>query len=637
MIHRRLFCLTATALTLFTVPALAEEDPSYSYVDQRIRFSDPNPAAFSFYGTGRMQFPSLRVDVGSSIQADRVTRDALSLSASLTSLLTGVQSEGSTTGTLADDIQVRLQSFLGQFEQRVRADYELDINLLGFGGTPVATFQVADRPLALGLHAGAETRGYLNAQFSKEFNQSLVTLSTQLPDVFSTGSRVTQISGQAGSVIQQINNLTSDITTLTARANQFFQNPSTANRNELSRVIGEVDDGVDTLIPTARELTGLVTTTSNGARNLLSALKTASGGGIQLEAANDLHLTLGLGASYPIIDTNDIKLSFGATAKMFILPVNVPVRTLRIDSDAGFLGALKLTEVSGLGDVTNLEATLDKFDNAVTSVNTAISNAEKISASADKVQAALDQNNLGELATSGAEIINQGSAFTSSITQAQTDVQQAAVEINTIQRTLINELSGVNAKGTLTTPDGAGFGMDFGIDAVLWRQLRLGLTLQNPIVVWQGTERPFEGRLINGSGNQIAFEPALTIDDTQSKKVAYNATVPLTVLASAQYRFDDVLPSFPGLYANGLFEFVNNGRTPALTLGVQKQWDPLGYVGLGGRIGGISSLVYLETGLRPLQGFGLDFQLGISPLGTGLPVQGLGWLGMGKLGLYWQF
>lgn len=38
---------------------------------------------------------------------------------------------------------------------------------------------------------------------------------------------------------------------------------------------------------------------------------------------------------------------------------------------------------------------------------------------------------------------------------------------------------------------------------------------------------------------------------------------------NAQYRFDDVLPSFPGLYAHGLFEYVNNGRTPALTLGVQ--------------------------------------------------------------------
>lgn len=60
-------------------------------------------------------------------------------------------------------------------------------------------------------------------------------------------------------------------------------------------------------------------------------------------------------------------------------------------------------------------------------------------------------------------------------------------------------------------------------------------------------------------------------------------------------------------------------------------------MGLGGRVGGISSLVYIETGLRPIQGFGLDFQLGISPLGNGLPAQGLGWLGMGQLGLYWQF
>lgn len=226
-----------------------------------------------------------------------------------------------------------------------------------------------------------------------------------------------------------------------------------------------------------------------------------------------------MGASYPIVDTPDIKLNLGAQAKVFILPLNVPVRSLRVDSDAGFLGALKLTEVGGLDDVSNLQANLNTFDSAVSSVNTAIDNAEKISASADRVQAALDQNNLSELANSGSELVSQGTAFTNSIQQAQTTVQQAAVEINNIQRTLVNQLSGINAKGTLTTPDGAGFGMDFGVDAVLWRQLRLGLTLQNPIVFWQGTERPFEGRLISGQGSQISFSPSLTIDDTQAKKV----------------------------------------------------------------------------------------------------------------------
>lgn len=119
--------------------------------------------------------------------------------------------------------------------------------------------------------------------------------------------------------------------------------------------------------------------------------------------------------------------------------------------------------------------------------------------------------------------------------------------------------------------------------------------------------------------------------------MGYNATVPLAVLLTGQYRFDELLPAFPGLTVNSLMEFVANGRTPGWTLGLQKSLGTLGYAGLGGRLGGISSMLYLETGLRPIQGLGLDLQLGISPTGNGVPAPGLDWLTLGRVALNWQF
>ncbi|MEZ0375520.1 MAG: hypothetical protein ACAI44_40910, partial [Candidatus Sericytochromatia bacterium] len=463
----------AAVATLTALPAQAE-DPTYSYPDQRFRFSDPNPAGFSFYGTGRLQLPSVRADIGSSLQIDKITRDFSTISVSFNDLIAQLDQGDSEVSTEADALKLRLEGFLEQFEKHTRADYEFDISLAGFGGSPLAMIQLGNKPLALGLHVGSETRGFIDARFSDQFNKSLVALTAQLPDVFATGSRVAQISSQAGSVIQQVNALTADIDNLANRASDFFNNPSQQELNQLLTVLGEVDDEVDALLPTARALTGVVSSTSSGARNLLGAVKNASGGGIQLTAANDLHLTLGVGGSYPVFENDQFKISVGAQAKLFMVPVTVPVRNLQIDSDAGLLGKLEVSEVGGLTDTGNLDATLDSFDKAVASVNTTIDAAEKLSADVDKVTTAVDVKDFSQIASSGSSLVADGLAFNNSIGAATTNVQQAAVSINNIQRTLINQLSGVNAKGTLTTPDSAGFGLDLGVDAVLWRHLRLG-------------------------------------------------------------------------------------------------------------------------------------------------------------------
>lgn len=614
-------------------------DPTYSYADQIFRLADPNPAGFSFYGTGRLQLPSLRADIGSNLQIDQASRELVSIQGSFNQLLSQLNQgqSDSATSAQADALKIQLDAFLKRFEKRVRLDYEFDAAIAGFAGSPFATLRLGDKPLALGLTFGAETRGFLNAQFSEKFNQSLLTLTSQLPDVFATSGRISQISSQAGTVISQVNSLRGDINTLIASASSFAGNPSNQQLNQLVTLLGNVNNEVEALVPAARNLTGVVQTTSSGARNLVTALQTASGGGISLTAANDLHLTLGIGGSYPVFENDQFKISVGAQAKVFMLPVQVPARSLKVDSDAGLLGKLAVSEVSGLDDTQNLSATLDSFDKAVTSVNTTVDQAEKISGQVTQVQTALQQRNLSDIASLSPQLISEGQSFNTNLSNATKDVQAAAVSVSNIQRTLINQLTGVSAKGTLTTPDSAGFGLDLGVDAVLWRQLRLGLLLQNPLVLWQGTERPFEGKLVQSNGNQLSFQPSLTVDDAQAKKVNYNATVPFAVLFNAQYRFDDLLPTFPGLYATGMFEYVANDRTPALTLGVQKQWDPIGYAGLGTRVGGISSLFYIEAGLRPIQGFGLDFQLGFTPGDTGVPAPGLGWLGLGKLGLFWQF
>jgi hypothetical protein len=244
---------------------------------------------------------------------------------------------------------------------------------------------------------------------------------------------------------------------------------------------------------------------------------------------------------------------------------------------------------------------------------------------------------------SGQALVNEANQFNQTLNAARGSVQQAAGGLSNIQQLLLNELQDIAVEGLLTTPSGAGFGMDFGLDAQLFDHLRLGLMLQNPLVLWQGTERPFSGSLQRGPGGNLALSPTLTVDDAAARSVNYTATVPFSVLLSGRYRFDALLPDFQGLYGHTLVEVVTNGRQPAWVLGLQKYFADYFYVGAGGRVGGVGHLFYLEGGLNPipsgspLSGFGLDLQLGFSPTGSGLPLDGLSWLGMSRLGLSYRF
>ncbi len=632
------FALCLSLLTL-TPSALAQVDLSVDYPDWRQQLGEPNPASLSFYGPGRLQLPSMRFDIGTTLSTDRLIREGTQLGNAFTDVIGNLDSNQS-VGADADALKVNIDTFLTQFEQPTRLDYDLDINLLGFGGAPFSQIEINDRPLSLGVSLSSNTRGYLQARFSEDFNNNLKTLTASLPDVLASGSGAAQIVQNANALTGQVGTLTQDINALLNSVQQFQSNPLNNPQGQiaqLSQRLNSVNTQVKTLLPPARELTDLVSSTTTASRSLLNSLDTLSGDGVEIVGAADTHMTLGVSAAYPVFENENMKIALGGRLKLFMMPFNVPLETLNIQSQAGLFGKLALTEVTGLKSTQELNTTLDNFEQTAQNVNQILDRAENVSQSVDAIQEQLSQNNLNAAAAQGAALVQDGVELSQSLNTVQGNVQQAVRDVQTIQETLLDEIEDISYRGTLTTPSGAGMGVDIGIDALLYRYFRIGLQVQNPLVLWPGTERPFEGRIVRNQNGQVQVQPSLNVDDEEGKSVNYTATVPLTVLLNARYRFDGVLQNFPGLYATSRFEYVANGRTPAFQLGFQKFFNEFAYAGLGGRLGGVGSMMYFEAGSNPIEGFIVNAQLGINPTGQGLPVQGLGWLGLAQLGLAYRF
>lgn len=634
---RILLSLALLAISSQALPALAQ--PANDYPDWRLQFGEPNPASLTFYGTGRLQLPSFRMDVGSNLATGKVIQDATLLGAAFSDLTKNL-AQNQDISAEAAVLKVNLDGFLTQFETPTRLDYDLDVNLIGFGGAPIARFEVGGKPLSFGAHLSSNTRGYFQSQFSDEFTSNLKTLTTSLPELLTSGPAARGIITDSNALLTQVNQLQASITDLGQEVRSFLNNPQNNPQSQfqsLNQSLGQVNGQLDALLPTARELTSLVSNTTTSSRSLLDSLESLGGGGVSLSAASDLHMTLGVSAAYPVFESEHIQVSLGGRVKLFVLPFNIPLESLGVDSQAGLMGKLDLTEISGLQQAEDVRNALATFDKAAADVNQIVEKGTAVSAQLKEVQTDLSNNNLPGVISKGQALAQQALDINNDLGTVQASVQTASSQIAGIQQTLLQEFQDISYKGTLTTPSGAGVGVDLGIDAILYRYLRLGLQLQNPLVLWPGSERPFEGRLVRNQNGQTTIQPTVNVDDSQAKNVNYTATVPFSVLMNARYRFDGVLPQFTDFYGLANLEVITNGRTPALTLGLQKFFNDYAYAGLGGRVGGISSMVYLEAGLNPLSGFGLDAQLGISPTGQGLPVQGLDWLSVARLGLSYRF
>ncbi|PIQ26770.1 hypothetical protein COW36_00545 [bacterium (Candidatus Blackallbacteria) CG17_big_fil_post_rev_8_21_14_2_50_48_46] len=631
--------LALSCSLLFSATAQAETGKTEKkpvQTESTFRFIDPNPAATANFGWGRFRLPSVRVDIGSSVPVDKSIQDFTSLGKSIATLTNGLLQGQTIDSTTATNTKNQINTALAPFQSGVRMDYETEIALFSFAGAPVQGLQIANRPITLGFNIGAETRGYVNAKFSQSFSEGLTTLTDSIPTLLSTGSSLTSIVSDAQSLTGKVTQLTSDITQLTAQGTQLVSNPLSATPQQIADIqtlTKQVSTNVDQLITPARQLTKTVTDATSTTRGLLNTIQGAASGGVSVDSANDLHMTLALSGAYPVYETEDVKISVGTNLKLFLMPFNVPFRSLGLNSDSSIMGQIKVTDFSGLQNIDSVKTTLDSLDKAATDTNTLITQAESVKSQLDTAIQGISTGNLAAVATEAQKTLTAVNQTSQSLQTTQSSINAALQNVNNIQQTLLSELQNTSLKGSIVTPGGAGFGMDLGVSATLYRNLKLNLLLQNPVVVWQGTERPFEARFANAQGQ---MQPSLNFLDDQAKSVNYNATVPMALLMNGQYSFDELLPHFSGLIGKGQFEFVNNGRTPALTLGVQKQFGPA-YAGLGGRIGGITSMLYGEAGLRLAGNFGLDFQLGVSPTGTGIPAPGMSWLNSALLGLYLQF
>jgi hypothetical protein len=638
MKQAQLYTLLALACSLIvSTAAQAETQPAQpaktTIPESTFRFIDPNPAATANFGWGRFRLPSVHIDIGSSVPIDSSIQDFTSLGKSLTTLVSSFSSGQTASNDIATSTKTQLSKTLAPFQSGARLDYETEIALVSFAGSPFPALQIANRPLSLGLNIGAETRGYANVQFSKEFSDSLSTLADSLPELISSGTTVAGLTSNASQLTSQTAQLTSNLTQLVTAGNQLLQNPSTQQLGTVTTLASQVSGNVDQLLVPAKSLTKAVTDSAATTQGLLNTIKGASSGGISLDSANDLHVTVALSGAYPVYETQDIKVSVGTNLKLFLMPFNVPFRSLGLNSDSSVMGQIKVTDFVGLKNLDGVQSTLDSLTQAAGDVDKLIAQAESVKKELDTANQNLGNNNIAAIAGQVQPLINSVTTANQALQTSQQSINTALQNVNGIQQTLSNELQQVSLKGSITTPSGAGFGLDLGVNAILFRNLHLNLTLQNPVVVWQGTERPFEARVASSTGQ---LQPSLAFQDDQAKSVNYNATVPFAVLFNGRYNLDEVLPNFQGLYLNGRFEYVNNGRNPGLTLGLQKQFGNA-YAGLGGRLGGISSMIYGEAGLRLASNFGLDLQLGVSPAGTGIPAPGMSWLNSALLGMYLQF
>lgn len=613
------------------------------------RIADPNPSYGTYHGWGRFRFPlTVKVDVGTNVSVDSIVKNINPAISSFSSILGSLQS-GKVNTADTTNVQNALKSTLAPLQSGLRLDYDIDTTLVSFSGNPIEALKIADRKVSIGASLTAGSRGYTTASVSKEFADGLTGLSGAIPDVVAAGSTLAGISGQTSTLATEVSNLTSSIAKLSTSASSVLSNPTAiltnpSSLNELNTQANNVITSIDNLAVPANKVVSSANAAITTAEKVLSSLKSLNGS-VKVDTVNDLHLTLGLAGAYPVYENkeNGIKVSVGTNLKVFILPTNIPVKSLAptINTTAGIFGQIKVDQVSGFSDVSSMQATIDKVKDAASKTNSVVQQANSVKTSLTTLQGQLSQAQSGNtsaitaLQTTGAATLAQATQAQTAVNDATTALNSAFSSINTLQSSFIQDLSKVSVSGTVLTPGGAGFGLDLGVQATLFHNLNLGLLLQNPVVLWPGSQRPVSlGFAATADGKGIT--PKFTVDDTKMISANYNQSEPFAALLSANYSFDQVMKDFPGLSVNGSFEYVGNGRQPALNLGVQKQFG-VAYAGLGGRVGGISPLVYLQGGLRTAGNYGLDLSLGFVPTGTGIPAPGMGWLGLVNLGMYLQY
>ena len=368
-------------------------------------------------------------------------------------------------------------------------------------------------------------------------------------------------------------------------------------------------------------MTSTVNTAITTVETLTKTVKSASSGGLNVDAVVDGHMAFGLSGSYPVYVADDVRVSIGTNLKIFVLPFNMPLAALSptLKTNASLLGQIKLNKLEGVDTLTK------SVETSVNGIKPIINDLNGIKADLVKIKTQID-NSGGNVAALLAnpqaltEITTTANSLQNKVPTTMNNASKAFNDFSKIQSDFTKGAGEIAMKGTILNPSSVGFGLDLGVDAVLLNQsLWVGLLLQNPVVLWPATERPFS----------VGVTGQFNVDDTKATPSNYNASEPFAALVAARYSFDQILPSFPGLSVMGSFEFVANNRTPALTLAAQKHFGaiPL-YVGLGTRLGGITTIIFGQLGLQTAGPFGLELSVGVSPTLSG---------GAANLGMYLQF
>ncbi|MEK7432344.1 MAG: hypothetical protein AABZ74_04365 [Cyanobacteriota bacterium] len=496
-------------------------------------------------------------------------------------------------------------SFLDKNNGKIALESNVYLPILGYSGTP---FSIGNNKIGFGINIAGSVFVKSNFEVSKVlssgFSSTFSTVNDIKSKVESSSTKISDISKNLK--LPDLSKYTSGSFNIfdPAQLKTASEDFGSIQKNTIEPLITEGENTLAEFDKITKDIKGLLETFSSISKDKL----------LKGELIADGHAVIGVSGAMDVFKNNFVNVSAGLTLKAFVMP-SIPLGdTLGKSVPETLVSNFAKTPISITADI---EA--DKFK-SIDDINTLLDNDVKAITDAGKelmtntkdlntkVSSILGKINQNELVAAVSESASLRSDFVNIQTigtelTKKVDANFAKNITDKIQSSLKEDLKGVKLNiNSVTDVSPVGFGADLGVQAILFNDLLLSLSLENPVVLWPSKSKKsvYGLDLENKDLSKLdIFSVLKLMEEGKAQDYNYNLSEPFAMRFGGAYNLAKITPYLNEGKLVADVEQVFNGRPLAFHLGFEKNWN-FGLAGvslrLGTQLGGLANTYSVGLG-----------------------------------------
>ncbi|MFN8672125.1 MAG: hypothetical protein U0457_08625 [Candidatus Sericytochromatia bacterium] len=487
----------------------------------------------------------------------------------------------------------------------------VELPILGYTGTP---FSLGERKIGFGVNlwtkAYIKTSLGLSKNFSTDMFNSLGSIGNIETTIANSSASLSSITSNAK--LPDLSKYTSgtfnpfDKEQLKTAANDF----ESIQNSTIGPILTEGDKVIKDIEKVTTDIKNLLTTF-----NSLSGSKLLNG-----EIVTDGHAVLAVSGATSLFKNKMIDISAGVNLKAFIMPSFSLKDALGKDVPSNLISSLT-AGTSKTPLVFTMDIQSDKFksvdeinnilDNQVKGIidnsKTLLDNTKTLNT---KITSIIDKIKNDDLITAISESASLKTDFSSIESQAkglQETAKTALTKETTdkIKNSLSDDLKTLKLNiNSINDISPVGFGTDLSVQATIMNDIVVGLTLENPLVLWPAKSKKsiYGIEIPSQLSNNSKIDPSTFIkllEDGAIQSTNYNMSEPMALRLGGAYNLSKLTSFLREAKVVAEIEQVFNGRPLAFNMGFEKNWNfGVGGVSLslGTQLGGLSNMYSVGLG-----------------------------------------